>query len=64
MPRVRKENSQGWPTWIKNKDEREAYISKSMNGLRYDGANEVRFKQPLNKVIQWNQVQKFKRAAL
>ena len=52
---------QGFPDYIKNKDAREAHVAKVMKGQRYDGINEVRFKQPLNKVINWNLVRKFKR---
>jgi len=55
---------QGFPDYIKNKDAREAHITKSLKGQRYDGINEVRFKQPLNKVINWNQVQQHKRTQL
>ena len=55
---------QGFPDYIKNKDAREAHVAKVMKGQRYDGINEVRFKQPLNKVINWNQVQQHKRTQL
>ncbi len=40
-----KENLGGWPTFIKNDKEREALITKKMNGRRYDELGmEVRFK--------------------
>ena len=52
---------QGFPDYIKNKDARELHIAKAMKGQRYQ---DVRFKQPLNKVINWNQVQKLNRTQL
>ena len=55
---------QGFPDYIKNKNAREAHVAKAMKGQRYDGINEVRFKQPLNKVINWNQIQRFKKTSL
>jgi hypothetical protein len=39
------ENLGGWPAFIKNDKEREALITKKMNGRRYDEPGmEVRFK--------------------
>ena len=64
MARVEKNRYDGWPTWIKNKDARELHIATAMKGQRYDGVNEVRFKQTLNNVINWGQIQKLKRSAL
>ena len=55
---------QGFPDYIKNKNAREAHVAKVMGDQRYDGINEVRFKQPLNKVINWNQIQRFKKTSL
>ena len=52
---------QGFPDYIKNKDAREAHVAKVMGDQRYQ---DVRFKQPLNKVINWNQVQQHKRTQL
>mgnify|MGYP003672700977 FL=1 len=52
---------QGFPDYIKNKDAREAHVAKVMGDQRYQ---DVRFKQPLNKVINWNQVQQHKRTLL
>ena len=49
---------QGFPDYIKNKDAREAHVAKVMGYQRYQ---DVRFKQPLNKVINWNQIQQCKR---
>tara|TARA_R110002096_G_scaffold360998_1_gene553989 strand:- start:818 stop:1477 length:660 start_codon:yes stop_codon:yes gene_type:complete len=55
---------QGFPSYIKNKDAREAHVAKVMGDQRYDGINEVRFKQPLSKVINWNQIHRYKRDSL
>ena len=52
---------QGFPDYIKNKDAREAHVAKVMGDQRYQ---DVRFKQPLNKVINWNQIQRFKKTSL
>jgi hypothetical protein len=41
-----KETLGGWPSFIKNNEEREADIKKRLNGRRYDEPGmEVKFKQ-------------------
>ena len=52
---------QGFPDYIKDTAARELYIATAMGSQRYQ---DVRFKQPLSKVINWRQVQQHKRTQL
>ena len=53
--------NRGWPDHIKDDEKREEHFEQAMKGQRFDGPNEVRFKQPISKVIDWNKLQKLKR---
>ena len=53
--------NRGWPDHIKDDEKREEHFEQAMKGQRFDGSNEVRFKQPSSNVINWNTLQKLKR---
>ena len=50
----------GFPEFIKNPELREKHVNTVLNNRRFDGANEVTFKDTSRPILNWNLIKKFK----